>query len=60
MNAETRDHVAALTEMLSEERRMLTDLPQKATAALLWRRKQAEIRIAALEAAIEVLRGAGR
>lgn len=57
MSSETRNHVAALTEMLSEERRMLVDLPQKATAALLWRRGQAEKRIAALEAAIEVLGG---
>lgn len=57
MHSETREHVAALTEMLSEERRMLTDLPQKATAALLWRRRQAEKRIAALGAAIEALKG---
>lgn len=56
MNADTtKTHVAALTELISEERRMLTDLDGKRTAAAIWRRAQGERRIRALEAAIEAL-----
>jgi hypothetical protein len=51
----TKDHIAILREMLSEERRMLTDLGTKRTAATIWRREQGERRIQALEAAIEAL-----
>jgi len=51
----TKDHIAILREMLSEERRMLTDLGTKRTAATIWRREQGEGRIQALEAAIEAL-----
>jgi hypothetical protein len=51
----TKTHIAALTEMLSEERRMLGDLEGKRTAAAIWRREQGESRIAALEAAIKLL-----
>jgi hypothetical protein len=55
-----KQHVAVLNEMLSEERRMLTDLGDKATASLIWRREQGKLRIAALEAAIRALEEKGR
>ena len=51
----TEQHIAVLREMVSEERRMLTDLEGKRTAAIIWRREQGERRIAALGAAIEAL-----
>ena len=55
MSQDTKTHIAALTSLLSEERRMLTDLEGKRTAAAIWRREQGERRIAALEAAIKLL-----